>query len=159
MTRPDDVQRLRGVIEKIDFCFFSTHDGGSITGRPMSSIFKDDDDRIFFLCDRSSDVATQVKEMSNVALMYTNGSNQFAVIRGAADVSTDQALIKDLWNAGAQAFWPDGPDASKVAALVVTPLDAEHWDGQNAVVTIGKMVTALVTGSRASVGEKVDVAF
>ncbi len=55
-------------------------------------------------------------------------AEDFRVGPAQASVSRDRGLIARLWNPGAQAFWPEGPEGSDVAVITAVPERAEFWD-------------------------------
>ena len=63
-------------------------------------------------------------------------------------------LVKDLWNPGAQAFWPNGPEAHDVVALVIDPGHADVWDGNGLLRGIASIVKGAVTGKSPDLGTR-----
>lgn len=156
----NDRTKVWDLIDKIDICMFvTTTEAGRLRGRPMSSIGKRDENRIYFLT--HADAGAKDEEIAAspaVHLGYSNGRAQLSV-SGAAQLSTDRALIERLWNPGAQAFWPDGPGTPGLTVIAVTPEAGEYWDGPNAVIGLVKFATALATGSTPDFGDNKKVAF
>ena len=74
--------------------------------RPMSSIVKPEEGKIYFLSDQRTAKDDEIAARPEVLLAYGNGASQFVSTRAHAVLSSDRALIKRLWNPGAQAFWP-----------------------------------------------------
>lgn len=159
MTEDQAQHRLWQLIRKIDYCMFTTHAaGGGLRSRPMSTIVREDDDQIFVLSDRHGGKDEEIHANPDVVLSFANGSTAFVSVNGQAVISNDRALIKSLWTAGAQAFWPDGPDDPDVFAIIVTPDEAEYWEGNNGLVAGVKFAYAIATGSKPDLGENRKVA-
>ena len=78
-------------------------------------------------------------------------------VRGHSLTSHDIQLVKELWNPGAQAFWPDGPEKSDVAAILFTPDSAEYWQSSNSIVSSVKFLFALATKTSPDMGENARV--
>lgn len=53
------------------------------------------------------------------------GRGDHVALQGRATVDPDKAPVAGLWNPGAQVFWPEGPQAHDVVALVIDPGHAD----------------------------------
>jgi general stress protein 26 len=154
----DAAQQAWDMMSSLDFCFLVAHGAGGMNARPMSSIVKQDEDRVYFLSNATSDQIGDIRQRPDVLLNYGDGSRRFVSTSATATISTDRALIKRLWNVGAQTFWPEGPEAADVAVIIAHPQKAEYWDGPLGVVTLAKMAASLITGSQPDMGENEKVA-
>ena len=153
LKTPNDPTKVWQMLKSIDVCMFITLPGGQPNGRPMSTIPMQDEGCIFLLTEATSSAATDVASNGTVLLSYQGGSDHVAVA-GKATVDADKALIKRLWSPGAQAFWPDGAEASHVVAIKVKPDQADYWDGPNPVIGAAKFLFALVTRQEPELGER-----
>ncbi len=153
----DDIARVWHLIDDIDICIFVTRRGNDMHGRPMSTIGKRDEGRVYLLTDKNASKDDEIERNGAVYLGYCKGPRHLSV-NGTADVSSDRALIKRLWNPGAQAFWPNGPDDPNVVAIIVTPHAAEYWDGPTGIVAGVKLAFAIATGSTPDFGDNAKVA-
>lgn len=151
-------QRAWEMMKSLDFCFLVSKSTGDMKARPMSSIVMQEEDKIYFLSNATSEQLVDIAAMPIVLLNYGNGSNQFVSTSATAKLSTDRALIKRLWNSGAQVFWPEGPEKADVSVICATPHAAEFWDGPSGVVVFAKMAASLATGSRPDMGDNEKVA-
>lgn len=156
----DGTAKVWDLIDKIDFCMLvTTGRSGALRGRPMSSIGKRDENRIYFLTHADAGAKDdEVAASPAVHLGYSNGRAHLSV-SGDAALLTDRALIERLWNPGAQAFWPEGPSTPGLTVIAVTPNAAEYWDGPNALVALVKFASALATGNTPDFGDNKKVAF
>ena len=152
-TASDEISRVWNLMEKLDFCMLVSNSDHQFLSRPMSSICKSDEGLIYFLSNATAEQLSAINRNSRVLLNYSDASKTFIALTGDATMSKDRALIKRLWNAGAQAFWPEGPEASDVAVIAVSPQSAEYWDGDMTLVAAAKMVFALTTGSTPDMGD------
>jgi general stress protein 26 len=75
-------------------------------------------------------------------------------VAGTAEVVTDRAKIREMWNQAEEAWYPDGPDTPEVSLLRVEYDSAEYWTSPGGTAaTVLQWVKAKVTNSRMSVGE------
>ena len=158
MATTDTTDHVWDLLKSMDVCMLVTRAAGQMRSRPMSSIPVKEDGRIYFLADRDARVDDEIVGSSAVLLAYANGSSTFLSVTGHGQVSDDRALIKRLWNGGAQAFWPEGADKASVRVLVVAPTDAELWEGPNSMVAAARMVLAVATSTKPDLGDKTNVA-
>ena len=149
----DDISRVWKIMEKIDFCMLTSNSQDQFLSRPMSSICKSDEGLIYILSNATAEQLSAISNNSRVLLNYSDGSKTFVALSGDATISNNRALIKRLWNAGSQAFWPEGPETSDVAVITVSPKSAEYWEGDMSFVAAAKMVFALATGSTPDIGD------
>ncbi|MBK8769610.1 MAG: pyridoxamine 5'-phosphate oxidase family protein [Rhizobiales bacterium] len=140
------------IARKMDFCMFVTMDSRKPWARPMSTIVRHEEGKIFMLTDRKSVKDDQIKSNSSVVLAYANKPT-FLTVRGKARLLTDRGTVRNLWSPGAQAFWPKGPEDKNIVAIEVTPEQAEYWEGDNALVSSAKFAWAIVTRKVAEPGE------
>jgi general stress protein 26 len=153
MTRSDPATRAWDMLESFRFCMLVTQAEGRPHARPMSHIAMRDERLLYILTDRTSASAREIAAHSDVLLTFTDGGNSFLSLAARATISADRALVRRLWNTGAQAFWPEGPEQPNVVALVIEPQAAEYWDGPNALVAGVKLALAAMTGSTPDFGE------
>lgn len=152
-----DTSPVWDMIDVIDICMFVTKRGDEMHGRPMSTIGKRDEGKIYLLTDRSAVKDDEIEDDPSVYLGYCKGSQHLSV-NGTAVVSSDRALVKHVWTPSAQAFWPDGPEDPNIVAIIVTPHAAEYWDGPKGIVAGVKMAFAVATGRRPDFGDNAKVA-
>ena len=132
-------------IEKFHDCMLVTYGRNGLHARPMSQIVRRQDQTIWFLTDEHGSKDVELEANKDIALTYSKGSTHIAVT-GVAELVDGRATIKDLWNAGAQAFYPQGPEDPSIRAIAVHPTSAELWDGPTKPVALLKMAVANVTG-------------
>lgn len=138
---------------EMDIAMFVTRSAeGTLHGRPMSSIPKKDEGRIYFLTETGSAKNAEIATDNAVNLSYA-APGKYLSVTGTVDILDDRVLVRRLWNPGAQAFWPEGPESGKVAVLAVTPHQAEFWEGPSGFVAGIKFAFALLTKSTPDMGE------
>ncbi|RYI14999.1 MAG: hypothetical protein EON48_11375 [Acetobacteraceae bacterium] len=82
------------------------------------------------------------------------GKGDHVAIEGLGTVNPDKGLVKDLWNPGAEVFWPRGPEAHDVVTLVIDPGHADVWDGPGMLRGLAEIVTGVVTGKSPDLGTR-----
>lgn len=149
--------RAWALMKDLDFCMLVTQPAAGMRARPMSSIVKQDEGRIYFLTDATAAKDEEIVANRNILLAYGDGKAKFVSTRATAMISNDRALVRRLWNPGAQAFWPQGPEDPMIVTIVATPSDAQYWDGPGAVLRAVRFAAALATGRSADMGEEAKV--
>lgn len=152
-TTSTDPAEVWDMLKQIDICMLVTRSDETPRGRPMSTIPTPAEGVIYLLTEATSSAAKDVAADATVLLSYQGSSDHVAVL-GKASIHNDKALVKRLWSTGAQAFWPDGPEASHVVAIKVDPSRADYWNGPNPVVGAVKFVFGLVTGQEPDMGQR-----
>ena len=153
----EDIDRVWKLMKEIDLCMLASLDGETIRARPMSSHPRQAQNAIYFLTSETGHKDEEIAADESVCLSFSKGG-KFLVVTGRARVLNDRALITDLWDTGASAYW-EGPDDPKVRAIEVTPLDAQFWEGPHGVAATIMMVAAAATGAPPVPGDqrKVDL--
>jgi general stress protein 26 len=149
----DSATQAWEMMKKLDFCMLVTSSDDGMRSRPMSSIAIQEEDSIFFLTEADSEKVSDIADASDVLLTYSNGSTQFVSVRATASTSDNRALIKRLWNVGAHAFWPEGPESAKVVVIRAIPHEAEYWSSPSGILNAAKMAIALVRRTTPDMGE------
>lgn len=145
-------------LEKFRDCMLVTQDAEGMRARPMSPIFRAEAGEIWFLSGADGMKDDEIHQSNDVCLTFSSNGLHVS-LSGQGSVTRDRKTIEDLWNPGAQAFFPNGPSDPDVVAIRVAPTKAEVWDGPGAVVGMVKMATAYVTGSQPDMGENTKVRF
>jgi general stress protein 26 len=155
----EDIHRVWKLMEKIGVCMLASKDGEKIRSRPMRAHARESENAIYFLTDARGHKDEEVMQDDHVCLSFSQPSDgKFLTVTGRARVLNDRALIKDLWDASAEAYWT-GPDEPGVRAIEVTPDDAQFWEGPHGVVATFQMIAAAATAGPPVLGDqrKVDL--
>ncbi len=153
-----DADKVWQMMKDIGICMLITSQSQHVRARPMSTIVRKESNDVVMLTEKSSGKEREVEQNSNVVLNFSNGSNEFVSLHGKARRDDSRALIRHLWNPGAQAFWPKGPDDPNVEALIVQPVNAEFWAGHSGLLNSVKMAFAIATGQTPDLGENKKIA-
>lgn len=155
----DDVARVWRLMESIGICMLASRDGEKIRARPMGAIPRSVENTIYFLTDQRGHKDEEVAGDNHVCLMFSKpGDGKFLTVTGRARVLDDRALIRDLWNSAAEAWW-SGPEDPGVRVIEVTPEDAQFWEGPHGIAASVQMVIAAATSMPPVMGDqrKVDL--
>ncbi len=156
---PEDINRVWKLIDKIGVCMLASKDGEKIRARPMGAKARQSENAIYFLTDQRGHKDEEVARDDHVCLSFSEpGSGKFVAVTGKARVLNDRALIRDLWDTSAEAWW-SGPDDPGVRVIEVTPEDAQFWEGPHGVFATFAMVVAAATAGPPVLGDqrKVDL--
>ncbi len=159
--RQESVEKLKDLIEGIDFCMLTTMDGGYLRSRPMSTQeFEFDGDLWFFTSDNTHKIE-EIEKDNRVNVAYSKpDDNTYVSVSGRAEVSKDRAKIEELWSPILKAWFPEGLDDPHLCLLKVSVEQAEYWDAPSSkLVEIFGFVKALATGTQADYGENKKINF
>lgn len=154
-NKQESIEKLKGLIEDIDFAMLTTIAGGKFRSRPMSTQkFEFDGDLWFFTSDKTHKVE-EIEADNRVSVAYAKPEdNHYVSVFGRAQIVKDRAKIEELWNPILKAWFPDGLDDPTLCLLKISVEEAEYWDSPNStLVQIAGFVKALVTGQQADGGE------
>jgi general stress protein 26 len=159
--RQESIEKLKGLIEDIDFAMLTTHANGKLRSRPMSTQkFDFDGDLWFFTSDQTHKVE-EIEKDNEVNVAYSKPEdNTYISVSGTASIVNDRDKIEELWNPILKAWFPKGLDDPTLCLLKVTVEEAEYWDSPSStLVQIAGFVKALVTGQSADGGDHGKVNF
>jgi general stress protein 26 len=127
---------------------------GCLHSRPMATQEVGEDGLLWFFTAKESLKVFEVTRDHHVNIAYSNqGKEVFISVSGTAQLSTDQAKIKELWSPFLKTWFPEGPTDPRVALLCVTVETIDYWEGAGTVVTLFKMAKSAITGQPSKVGE------
>jgi general stress protein 26 len=158
MTDSEQIKRAWDLMESIGVAILVTRRGDDMHGRPMSAIVRPGERRIYFLAHRRSASDQEIADNPSVFLGFSDASSRYVSVCGRAALHEDKGLIQKLWNAGAQAYFPDGPDSPDVVAIAVEPAKAEYWDGPAGPIGMVKIAFAAATGQTPDMGDNAKLA-
>ncbi len=151
--QPIEADRVWEMIKAIDIAMLVTHSAEGPRGRPMSTIPTPEKGVIYILTESDSSAARDIRVDGSVFLGYQGRGDHVALV-GKATVDPDKGLVKDLWNPGAQVFWPQGPEVHDVVTLVIDPGHADIWDGPGLLRGIAEIVAGAVKGKSPDLGTR-----
>ena len=160
-SRTEAIEKLKGLLEGIDFCMLTTIDGEHLRSRPMSTQeFEFDGDLWFFTSDNTHKMEEIAKD-DRVNVSYAKpDDNRYVSVSGRGELVKDRQKIEELWSPILKAWFPEGLDDPTLCLLKVRVEQAEYWDAPSSkIVQLVGFVKALATGTEMSYGEnkKIDL--
>ena len=119
---------------------------GKLTSRPMGSIARPEENRIYFVTRLDSKVG-EIGGSAPVNLGYSDThKNTYLSISGTARTSQDREKLRELWSMWVEAWLPQGPDGADVALIAVEPEEAKLWNATSSnLIYAGKVLKAVAT--------------
>jgi general stress protein 26 len=145
----EGIKKMKTLIEKSSTCFFCSDikTGKSFDTRPMAVQKTDDEGNLWFLSANDSKKNAEIKNNSSVQLLFQGSDySDFLSIYGTAEISTDPAIIKDLWKPILKTWFTEGENDPRITVIKVTPAEGYYWDTKHnmAVGLIKRLVGAAI---------------
>lgn len=127
-----DQKQLWDLLDDFVFCMATTHDGDTMRSRPLTPRVDQEAGVIRFLVESATPLTDQIAHDQDINLGFVAPKDRnFVSVSGTAAISQDRALIGELWNKAADAWFVGGPERANVVVVTVTPSHAELWDGES----------------------------
>jgi general stress protein 26 len=142
---------LEARIKGIRFPMLTWQDSeGHLLSQPMTRQDVDADGGIWFFTSTLTSLWESIALRPEVNLAFSDQENSLYVsVSGTAERVVDRERIRAMWNAGAQAWFPAGPDDEHAVLLRVNAHTAEYWDSNDSkMVRLFAMAKAAITGSK-----------
>lgn len=151
---PEKVTKLADLARDIKIAMLTTVDAdGNFNSRPMAQQEIEGDGDLWFFAETDSSAVAHVTGNPHVGVTLSS-SDTWISIHGTAQVVNDPAKLKQLWNAGVDAWLPEGPDDPNVRLIKVNAEGAEYWDTPGGkVASVMSFVKSRVTGQPYEGGE------
>lgn len=154
----EDVQKVATLVEAARIALVTTvTEEGQLVARPLGLQERPFDGVLWFFTHDPSHKTDQIRanDQVNVCLQTDGG---YVSISGTAAISKDQAMIDELWNPEAAAWFEGGREDETVALLKVDADSAEYWSVDSPkVITMIKYARAVATGQRPDLGDNASV--
>ncbi len=125
---------------------------GQLVSRPMAVQQVEFEGEVWFFAEADSPKIADIAADPRVNVGYS-GSN-FVSLAGTATVVRDEEKKRELWDAGAAAWFGEKePEDPSVVLIRVDAETAEYWDTPSRPATLVKVVKAKLTGTRPDAGE------
>jgi general stress protein 26 len=147
----EEIKKIDSLIKDIKAAMLTTmEDDGTHRSRPMWTIGREFDGKVYFFTDVNSAKAFEVRKYPSINLSYADpGDQNYVSITGTCKVITDRALITELFKPMHKVWYPDGPNDPNLCALEITADYAEYWDAPGGFIPIAiGMTKALITGKK-----------
>jgi general stress protein 26 len=151
--RAEQIEKVRAIMKDVRTCMVTTVAAdGTLHAHPMTTQEAEFDGDAWFLLGASSETAQNARERPRVNLSYA-GDSGWVSLAGTAELSTDPARKKELWNRFVEAWFPEGQDDPDVQVLRVRAESAQYWDSPGRVSMVVSMLTSSVTKNPPRTGE------
>ena len=153
--RQESIEKLKGMLEGIDFAMLTTIANNKLRSRPMSTQEMDENGDLWFFTSDETHKVEEIEKDDRVLVAYSApDDNTYVSVFGHAKISHDRAKIEELWNPVHKAWFPEGKDDPHLCLLKITIEEVEYWDSPNSkLVELAGFVKALVTGQEAEGGD------
>ena len=120
-TRQQSIEKLKTLIEDIDFAMLTTVNGGQLRSRPMSTQEYEGDNALWFFTSDQTHKVEEIEADSRVNVAYSKpDDNVYVSVSGRAAVVKDRQKIEELWNPILKAWFPEGLDDPTLCLLKVS---------------------------------------
>ena len=159
--REKSIEKLKGLLEGIDFCMLTTINGGQLRSRPMSTQELDENGDLWFFTSDQTHKVEEIAQDNRVNVAYSKpDDNRYVSVSGRADVVKDRAKMEEYWSPVHKAWFPDGLDDPHLCLLRVKVEQAEYWDSPSStLVQLFGFVKAVATGEEIDPGENKKLSF
>jgi len=153
--RQESIEKLKDLIEGIDFAMLTTMAGKKFRSRPMSTQKFDFDGDLWFFTSDDTHKVEEIEADDRVIVAYADpDDNTFVSVFGSGQIVKDRAKIEELWSPIYKAWFPEGLDDPTLSLLKISVEEAEYWDAPSSkIVQLAGFVKAFVTGQEADYGE------
>ena len=143
-------KKIKDLASKNSTCFFCTGiaTGKPLTVRPMAVQKVDEEGNFWFLSANDSHKNLDIQADNKVHLLFQGSAHSdFLSIYGEATISTDKAVIKELWEPIVKTWFTGGVDDPRITAIKVETLEGYYWDNKHGDgVALVKMAIGAVIG-------------
>ena len=149
MTERGAEQEAWEMIAKQHVAMLTTEEGGDIVTRPMGSLARPEDGKIYFVSHKGAGVLGEIGASARVNLAYCDPSkNEYVSVSGTASASQDREKLRELWSMWTEAWLPEGPDGEDVVLITVTPGETKLWNAtSSSAVYVAKVLAAVARQS------------
>ncbi|GAB3708184.1 hypothetical protein GCM10027592_43040 [Spirosoma flavus] len=143
-------KKIKELAEDARTCYFCTKitTGQPIKTRPMSIQKVDESGSLWFLSANDSHKNADIAADNRVHLLFQGSQNSdFLSVYGEATISTDRALIKELWEPLLKTWFTEGEDDPRITVIRVDAREGYYWDNKHGnAVAFAKMAVGAVIG-------------
>lgn len=158
LKNQEAIDKLKQLVDGIDIGMMSTFSKKHPFPYtiPMSRQEIDDDGAIWYLCSAESETYKNLENNKNVMISFSDVSGyRFLVVNGIAELTSNQDRIDKYWNQFIEVYFEKGKDDPSVRVLKVIPDEAHYWDNKtNKLMTVLKVATSAITGSKMDIGRE-----
>ncbi len=143
-------KKIKALASKTNTCFLCSHIVTSqpVTVRPMSVQKVDEEGNFWFLSSNDSHKNQEIQMDNNVQLLFQGSAHSdFLSIYGSATISTDKAMIKELWEPILKTWFTEGIDDPRITVIKVETQQGYYWDNKHGdAIAFTKMAIGAALG-------------
>ncbi len=141
-------------VRSVSTCMMVTRDGDQIRARPMTHILRTGHNQIWFFADVNNHKDDEVARDPHACLTFADLDNHsYVSMSGEISLVRDRQTMNDLWNEGAAAYFPQGPDDPRIVLLQFEPEIGEYWDSpSSSIARAFHFLKAKAAGRRPEIG-------
>lgn len=149
MSHEDHQAKVAELLKDHRFAMFTTrNEHGQLVGRPFTVQEREFDGDLWFIVALDSPAVAQLRQDERVGVTFSKNGNWLS-LTGSAAVVDDHAKLEELWSAGVEAWFPDGPSDPNAGLVRFEAAGAEYWDSPGGgVSTVFSFVKSKLTGER-----------
>ena len=152
-THDDQLGTVTEIMRETDVAVLTyVSQSGDLVSTPMATQEFEHPGTTWFITQRSTDKVTALGADPRVNVSYHSEAG-WVSLSGTARVSEDRAKLRELWDAGAEAFLPGSPDDEENVLLQVDGATAEYWESPGKVTAAVQLVKGLLSDARPDMGD------
>ncbi len=147
-AQPGDWEKLEHLIRDIRIGLLTTVEAdGHFHTRPVQTMQIEARETLWFFTSWSSPKVHEMQQDVRVALAYASPAHHtYVAVSGSSTLLRDPHKAKALWSLEQRAYYPDGPEDSRLALLRVRIERAEYWIAPGRTSYLLAAAKAAVTG-------------
>ncbi|RNI34494.1 general stress protein [Hanamia caeni] len=153
LSNAEAAKKIKELANK-NTCFFCTNlaTGTKLNTRPMSVQKVDDEGNLYFLSAKDSHKNRDIAVNPKVQLFFQGSAHSdFLTLYGTATISDDKALIKELWEPLAKAWFTEGENDPRISVIKIASDGGYYWDNKH-----GNAIALLKVAAGALIGKTMD---
>ena len=157
------LDELYELIEGIEIAMLTTIEAdGTLTSRPMATQKRRDGVDLWFMTSTETHKADALRRHPQVNIAYYNNkSREWVSVSGIATLSSDRALIHQVYQKDWKAYLGDeggerdgGPDDPRILLIEIEAQEATYMKSNTPrVIALFKVMKAMATGGRVELGD------
>ena|ERR1700761_6359828 len=143
------IEKLKELAEGAKTCFFCSNikTGIPISARPMTVQKVDEAGNLIFLSANDSGTDKDISTDPFVQLFFQGSKySDYLNVYGIASLSSDKALIKELWSPLLKTWFTEGENDPRISVITVEPTEVYYWDNKhgNAIAFVKQLAGAVI---------------
>lgn len=151
MADTTELEKLNELLKKFRFAMVTTRQtDGTLTAHPLTVQETESDGDLWFVIGRHAAAAQDVLHDPKVGVSFSS-SDAWLSLAGTAEIVDDRVKLKEQWNSGLEAWFPQGPEDPEIVLLKVNAESGEYWDSPG-----GRVASALAFVKHKVTGERLE---